>query len=196
MAHIINDNLDNVFCSLADYIDVESSIKVVDPVYNQQFRELCTNIFATIIANKYKGKPIEEIQDSINCEMENYLSWYLLRESYCMVYPLIRYQVARKNYQCFLSRNDIWKGSCYYRYMPLIIATDHPDNPKTYKKYKLSEIIICHEVMEDSLPTNINGLDNMAYHANYALLDDNSTIDYEHFSHVLGSQLSLIPIKK
>ncbi len=200
MAVTFDDNFDNKFYEhMLDYYrnaDIDELFGGnTDLTYDEKFKTLCTNIFATAIANKYKGKPIEEIQARIACEMINYLSWYLLRESYCMVYPVIKSQVARKDYQCFLSRNDIRKGSYYYRYTPLIVATEYPENPRSYKTFKLSEIIICHEVMGQYLPESIRELDSMAYYANYPEAKEKLAVDYEHFHNVLKHPLSLVPIK-
>lgn len=166
----------------------------MDYIYEKNFRTLCSNPFATFIANKYKGRPIDEIIDLIYEELILFESTYLLSGKLCMVYPNIKSQIALKDYPCYLSNDEIKKGTRYLRYDPFIIATNNPDNLKSYQSYKLNKIIICREFFEYYLPTNIGELDTFAYYTdnNY----DDPSVNYGRLNRMIGEGLVLKPIKK
>ena len=162
---------------------------VMDYIYEKNFRTLCTNPFATYIANKYKGEPIEKIIDHMYEDMIMFESMYLLSGKLCMVYPNIKSQVALKDYPCFLSNDEIKKGTRYLRYDPFVIATNNPDNLKSYQAYKLNKIIICREYFEYYLPTTISELDTFACYADNCM--DDHDINYRRLNAMTGGGLIL-----
>lgn len=162
--------------------------------YEKNFQALCTDPFTTMIANNYKGRPIEEIMEHIYEDLISYESYYLLSGKLCLVYPVIKSQIALKDYQCAFSNDIIRKGTRYLRYDPFIVATSNPNNPKSYQPYKLCREIICTEYYEYYLPDNINDLDNMACYADNCM--DDPDINYRCLNDYMGQCMTLKPIKK
>ena len=165
--------------------------------YQKKFNAICTNPFITIIANKYYGLPIDDVEERIFDEIALLESNYLLSGKTCIVYPNIKYFIARKAYPGYLSTDWIFPGERYLRYDPFIIAARDLDDRKSYQKFKLKKPIICREAFSDVLPENIGDLDIFAQYTDFGMESDTyPNVNFSNLNEKMGGGLVLKPISK
>lgn len=169
---------------------IESNNQEELAYYYQCLEDFKTNSFTKEIVDRLYGESLSTIYYQILEEEQQYTSSLLFPGDFIMFYPNIKERKAKKQITCDFSAGIIYPGSLYVNYRPLI------KNLITKESYVLQRTIKVEIGYQHELPTDIQSFEALEHRLQIDGYEDNSGIEYSHFSQVMGGQLLLKKLKR